>query len=162
MSRDWAVFIRNNRTPRMAPLRDALEESGLTDVGSFGSSGNLVFGAGPLESVELVALVSEVLGQEVFVRSRLQLSEIVAGDPYYPRPDANTFLFDGALDRTARILREARGSEGLPLVGTVGVVYFVGRPHLPGRGAIVDFERELGVRGTMRSSRVLQRVLEMM
>ena len=162
MSRDWAAFIRNNRTPRMAPLRDALEVAGLTDVTSFGSSGNLVFCAGARSHEEVVALVSATFGRDVIVRSRKRLADVVAGDPYFPRPDANTFLFEGALDGAAGVFREARGSEGLPLVAATGVVYFAGRPQMPGRRAMVDFERELGVRGTMRTSRVLRRVLEMM
>jgi uncharacterized protein (DUF1697 family) len=162
LSRDWVAFIRNNRVPRMAPLRDALAGAGLTDVASFGSSGNLVFCAGSLSAGELVDLASAALDQEVVLRSKAQLLDIVAGDPYLGQPEAGAFLFTGEIDGSAAMLRDARGSGGRPLVAAPGVVYYVGRPQMPGRAPMLDFERELGVRGTMRTSRVLARVLDMM
>jgi uncharacterized protein (DUF1697 family) len=162
MTRDHAAFLRNNRTPRMEPLRAALVKLGLTEVGSFGASGNLVFHASNSDVARLERRISEAVGAEVFIRSRQELSAIVANDPYSGREGAGLFLARRPVEEGSAVFRNAFGPEGDPPVAFGTTVYFMNPTRLPGRNSVIDFERELGVRGTMRTSRVVARVLDMM
>jgi len=54
------------------------------------------------------------------------------------------------------------GFDGDPPIVSGANVYFVHPTRRPGRKSAIDLERELGVSGTMRSSKVIARVLELM
>lgn len=146
----------------MAPLREALTAIGLTDVASFGSSGNFVFGAPGADDSELERRISAALGAEVFVRDRDELGEIVANDPYAGRPGSGLLIAGETVDSSRDVFEDAAAPDGSPPVPFGSTVYFVNPTRRRGKQAIVDFERELGVRGTMRSSRVVERVLDML
>ena len=146
----------------MAPLREALEGLGLTAVASFGSSGNFVFFAPGAETAILERRIAEALGAEALVRTREELAAMVANDPYAGRQGASLFLARLPVDATSGVFRNAFGPEGEPPVARGATVYFVWPTRLSGRTAVVNFEREIGVLGTMRTSRVVSRVLQMM
>jgi uncharacterized protein (DUF1697 family) len=146
----------------MEPLRAALVKLGLTEVGSFGASGNFVFRAPSSDVALLEQRIFEAVGAEAFVRSREELLAIVANDPYAGRQGAGLFLSRRPVDEASDVFRDAFGPEGDPPVASGTTVYFMNPTRLPGRKAVIDFERELGVRGTMRASRVVARVLDMM
>ena len=87
---------------------------------------------------------------------------IVANNPYLGQQGANLFLAREPIDETRTVFRAAFGPEGAPPVPSGTTVYFVWPTRFSGRKAVVNFERELGVLGTMRTSRVIVRMLEMM
>jgi len=155
VARDHAAFVRNNQTPSMEPLRAALVGVGLEEVGSFGASGNFVFHACGTDAERLERRISAALGADVFVRDQEELSAIVAHDPYSGRQGAGLFLAASPVDKTRAVFRNARGPGDEPPVAFGATVYFVSPTRLPGRRSLVDFERELGVSGTMRSSTVV-------
>jgi len=162
MTRDHAVFLRGISHVSMEPLRAALVELGLTDVDSFGATGNLVFGAAGSEVALLERRICEAVGAEAFVRTRLELSVIVANDPYAGRQGAGVFFARRPFDETSPVFRGSVGPHGEPPVASGATLYFVHPTRLLGRKGIVDFERELKVTGTMRASRVVARVFERM
>ena len=146
----------------MAPIRKTLVELGLTEVASLGASGNFIFCAPGAEIALLERQITETVGAEAIVRTRQELAAIVANNPYLGQPGANLFLARETIDRTRSVFRDAFGPEGAPPVASDATVYFVWPTRFSGRRAVVNFERELGVLGTMRTSRVIVRVLEMM
>jgi uncharacterized protein (DUF1697 family) len=146
----------------MRQRRAELTALGLTQVDSFGSSGNFVFCAPFSDIAEMERRITEALGSEALVRSRDELSAIVADDPYTGRAGAALFLAQRPVDPTAAVIRDAAGPDGDHPVACRSTVYFVNPTRFPGHKAVVNFERELGVTGTMRTSRVVARVLEMM
>jgi len=162
MTRNCAVFVRNNRAPAMAPLRAALSGLGLADVDSFGSSGNFVLNAPNLDAAELERLATDALQAQVLVRSRQELAAIVANDPFFGQQGACLFLARQAVDQSSSVFSDAPGPQGQLPVALGSTVYFVHPTRREGRKTIVNFEHELGVVGTMRTSRVAARVLDLM
>jgi uncharacterized protein (DUF1697 family) len=146
----------------MAPIRKTLGELGFTEVASLGASGNLIFCAPGAEPALLERQITDAVGAEAIVRTRQELAVIVANNPYLGRQGANLFLARGPIDRTSSVFRNTFGPQGALPVPDGDTVYFVWPTRFLGRKAVVNFERELGVLGTMRTSRVIVRVLEMM
>jgi uncharacterized protein (DUF1697 family) len=90
---DYAAFLRGvnlgkSRRVKSADLCTACEGAGLTDVGAFRASGNVVFSADGGTAAELTerveAALVEALGFEVvvFLRSAKQVRSIAAHEPF--------------------------------------------------------------------------------
>jgi uncharacterized protein (DUF1697 family) len=146
----------------MEERRAELVALGLTQVASFGSSGNFVLCSRLHDIPGLERRISEALGSEALVRSREELAAIVADDPYSGRVGAGLFLARQPVDQAADVIHDACGPDGERPVARGRTVYFVNPTRFTGRKAVVNFEREFGVTGTMRTSRVIARVLDMM
>lgn len=162
MTRDYVAFLRGISNVSMQRFRVALERLGFTFVGSFGTSGNLMFCLSGEDATSLESRIGDAVGVDAFVRTRSELSAIVAHDPYVGREGAAVFLAKHPIEQSQRESLQDGGFEGEPPVVSGATVYFVHPTRRPGRKAIVDFERELGLRGTMRSSKVVARVLDKM
>lgn len=159
---DFAVFLRGISNVPMKPFREALSALGLTRVDSFGTSGNFVFCSSDEDRGLLEDRIGDALGTEAFVRSRDELTSIVAANPYADREGAAVFLAKRPIDEFRRTRMIEQGFEGDPPSFSESTIYFVHPTRRLGRKGVIDFERELDVAGTMRSSRVLARVLELM
>lgn len=162
MTTRYAVFLRGISNVPMLPYREALERLDFNEVASFGTSGNLFFSAPEVAPQELAARIEEAVGTEAFVLERGQLAEVVAGDPFRGREGAAVFLTSEPIGEADILQVLVEGFEGEPPRFAGRAAYFVHPLRRPGRKAILDWERALGVRGTMRSSAVLARVLELM
>lgn len=166
--RRYAAFLRAISNVPQQPFRDALERLGAREVSSSGATGNLIFDApdeqapdGP--APDLAARVSEAVGAEAFIRTREELSAVVSENPYAGVDGSAVFLAGSPIDQDrAQALLEAELEGPYPPVIVGSTVYFVHPTRRCGRKTIVDFERELGVRGTMRGSAVVARVLDLM
>jgi uncharacterized protein (DUF1697 family) len=97
----YVAFLRainvGGRRVAMADLRRHVEALGYADVSTHIASGNVIFEApGRADGLEtaIEAKLGEVLGFEVetFVRSRAQLAEVVAAEPFPQRRDGDTHL----------------------------------------------------------------------
>ncbi|HLO34362.1 MAG TPA: hypothetical protein VK249_34775, partial [Anaerolineales bacterium] len=124
--------------------------------------GNFIFCTPGAEIARLERQITDAVGAEAIVRSRQELAVIVANNPYLGQQGANLFLAREPIDKTRSVFRDAFGPEGVPPVLSGDTVYFVWPTRFSGRKSVINFERELGVLGTMRTSRVIVRVLEMM
>lgn len=162
MSADEVAFLRGVSNVPMQPLRESFERIGLTHVRTFGASGNILFCSDERDFSALETRIAEAVGAEAFVRSRDGLAAIAAQDPFAGRPGAAVFLAKNAIDTSRAGSLLAVAFEGETPVVSGSTVYFVHPTRRPGYKGIVDFERELGIRGTMRSSKVIARVLDMM
>ena len=162
MSREYAVFLRGVSNVPMEPYRSALAGLGLGEVDSFGASGNFVFSTPQRDSSSMAQLIGRTVSAEAFVRTRAELSRVIDENPYRGRAGAAIFLADRRLNDTDLGRLDVIEFEGArPVASEVGV-YFVHPTRRRGLKGIVDFERELGVRGTMRAASVIERVFEMM
>lgn len=161
-TRDYAGFLRGISNVPMQPLRAALERIGFAEVSSFGSSGNVIFSAPGLDRASIEPRVEAAVGSEAIVLTRSELDAVVAGDPYAGREGAAVFLAKHPIERAHADALLRGGFEGDPPVVVGSAVYFVHPTRRPGRRAVVDFEHELSVRGTMRGSNVLARVFQRM
>lgn len=162
MDSRYVALLRGISNVPMQPFRQVLVDIGLADVASFGGTGNLIFSAGDAERPSIEQRIEAAVGVDAFVRSRDELLAIVSGDPFAERSGAAVFFTHAPVgkNRIASIL--AGGFELEPPVFSGSHVYFVHPLQRPGHRSVVDLERELGVRGTMRASRVVARVLERM
>lgn len=162
MPRSHAVFLRAISNVPMEPLRVALEALGLKDVASFGGTGNFVFSADGADERSLESRISAAVGTEAFVRTRVELSRIVAKDPFAGLQGAAMFLARRDIGEQERERLLAGGFEAEPSPVVRGsTIYFVHPTRRPGKRQIVDFASELGVSGTMRASHVVARVLRL-
>lgn len=156
-----AAFLRGVAHVPMAPFRAQLEATGLSGVRSFGATGNFVFSASG-DRAELERLIEDATGFEAFVRTQAELARLVDNDPYAGLDGAGVFFGREAIPAHVAAAFARPGFDG-PAPRIVGAdVYFVYPIHRPGKQMNLDFERELGVRGTMRASRVVARVLGIM
>lgn len=162
MASRFVAFLRGISNVPMQPFRGALVDAGLQDVRSYGGTGNLLFSSGGTDRSTLERRVSEAVGVQAFVRSRAEMADILASDPFSGRPGAALFFTHADIDPTAAARISAGGFEGDAPVIMGAQVYFVHPMRRPGRKTVVDLERELAVRGTIRGSRVVQRVFELM
>jgi hypothetical protein len=94
-----AAFLRGISNVAMRSFVDALERLGLTAVVSFGTSGDLLFYADAADSASLESRIAQAVGAEAFVRSRDELSAVVAQNPYSGRKGASVFLAKRPPDR---------------------------------------------------------------
>jgi len=162
MGSDFVAFLRGISNVPMQPLRDALVGIGLTDVRSFGGTGNMLFCAKDSSRGALEVLIGDAVGVDAFVRSRSQLATVVAENPYADLPGASLLFARGPVDESRAAAFMTGGFQAQPPVVAGAEVYFVHPLRRPGHSGIIDLEHDLGVRGTMRASRVVARVLTLM
>lgn len=162
-SKDFVAFLRGISNVPMRPFRDALSSIGLEDVVSYGGTGNLLFRAeADTDCAELRRRVEDAVRVEAFIRSRSEMATLVAKDPFAGQHGASVFLSHGPFDRDRISAFLGDGFAGEAPVVSGAEIYFMHPLRRPGRKGTIDLERELEVRGTMRASRVLARVFELM
>lgn len=163
----------------MAELRDAMERDGFENVETVVASGNVLFDHAERPSAgiadKLAHLMAEQFEFETFavVLTRDELAAAIASDPFAGEGEdkqVHTIFLDGDLDPIAYnamlAAYQGRGPERIVAGQSAGV----------GRAIHVDFvdgvgqsrltpafiERRLGVGGTARNRRSLQRILDKM
>lgn len=131
-------------------------------MASYGMSGNFVFSSSDGKGSSLERRIADAFGVAAFLKGRRELDEIVAADPYRDEPGASMFLTHRALEPEQTAVLKAQEFGGKRPLAHGSVVYFVHPTRVKGRRSVIDFEGKLGVEGTMRASRVVERVLNMM
>lgn len=164
MKRDFVVLLRGISNTPMQPFREKLEGIGLMDVESFGMSGNLLFNApdGVPDPASLEEQIVELFGVDAFVRKRADLARIVAQNPFHGRDGAAIFFLARPVPAGRRRAFDQLEFESERPVIHGRTVYFVHPARQKGKRTIIDFERELAVRGTARASWVVERILDRM
>lgn len=162
MTHDFIALLRAITNVSMQPLRLAMEEMGFAAVESYGASGNLLFNAPGPDTAALERQIEDSFGTPAFVRTRGELAAVVAHDPFRGRPGASVLFLEAPvsperLEAFARLELEAER----PVIRD-RTVYFIHPIRLCGRQSGVNLERELGRRGTIRTSRVVERLLARM
>lgn len=162
MTTDHVAFLRGISNVPMEPYRAALVDIGLADVRSYGGTGNMLFRTDATDREALERSIAEAVGVEAFVRTRHELAAVVSQNPYVGVPGAVVFFARHSIDPDREDVLMAGGFDGEPPVVSGAEVYFLHPLRRPGWRSIIDLERELGVRGTMRAAHVVERVLGLM
>ena len=156
---------------RMPELRALVEGLDCTDVSTYVQSGNVVFrsgrAAGPLaETIEQCIRRSFGLDVAVVIRSRKQLDQLVAGNPFgRPRGKENTLyvtFLAGKPDRE-RVRRLGEESFDPERFEVVGENVYLSFPNGYGRSKLSNalLERRLGVAATTRNWRTVAALAEL-
>lgn len=159
----------NNRVP-MAPLRAALEASGLDGVCTILQSGNVVFRTGKSKSVAATLVgdtIDDAFGVRVVVvlRSAAELAAVASSNPFLAADSGRvpTTLHVAFLSKrpSASAIAKLDPDRSPPDECAVkGREAYLSYPSGSGRSRLtLDYlERVLGVRGTARNWRTVQRL----
>ncbi len=143
----------------MRPFRAGLEELGLRDVVSFGSTGNLCFNTGIEDPLLLEEAIGGRLGVTALVRTREQLAEIVARDAFAGAPLADVSLLAHSPSPAQLAGLAELDFDGPAPVVFGSTVYFMRGSRQRGRTTSFNAEHYFQIPGLIRSSSVLPKVL---
>ena len=158
MKRNYVALLRAIDHVAMAPFREAMESLGFTEVASFGMSGNLLFNSDQGKPADHERRITERFETNAMIRTSSELARILAAEPF---DSAVLFLEKAPSPAARRDFLALEFEEPAPVLRGKNVFYVYPSP-LRGRRTAFDFERALGVRGTMRTARVARRLLELM
>jgi hypothetical protein len=156
--RQYVALLRAISNVRMDSFRRALEDLGFTHVESFGMSGNLLFDARSADAASMERRIARRVGTDTFIRTRAQMAAIVSRDPFR---SVVMFLAHPPSPARRRELQRLEFTGPRPVLRGKSVS-FVYPANVQGSRAPFDFEKTLGVRGTARSFRVVERILARM
>jgi uncharacterized protein (DUF1697 family) len=155
--RRYVALLRAITNVPMKPFRDAMQELGFTDVGSYATSGNLLFDAQTTDAGSLERTIARRLGTDAFVRTRAEMARVVAQDPSH---GFVMFLEHAPSPIKKRAFLALDFGEQHPVLLRGKTLYFSYPLLLRGRRTPFDVEDALGVRGTFRTSRVAAILLD--
>jgi uncharacterized protein (DUF1697 family) len=174
----YVAFLRavnvggKNKVP-MAPLRDALTAAGLEEVVTVLQSGNVVFGSrsSAAASAKVVAAtIEEAFGLriEVVIRTGAELTAVAAANPFLDDKasrDAKTLhvAFLSARPKAASVKKLDADRSPPDAFAVHGREVYLSYPNGSGRTRLtLDYlEKTLGVTGTARNWRTVQRMAEL-
>lgn len=158
MYKRYVALLRAISNVSMTPFREGMEELGLTDVESYGMSGNLLFNSGRVDIAALEQRITDRFRTPAIVRTGSQLRRIIAHDPF---DSGILFLARTPKVSLRRAFLELNFASPRPvLYGKT--VYYVDPARLQGKRTPFDFEHALTVLGTARSARVVRQILARM
>ena len=154
----------------MQQLRDALTEAGYVDVRTLLQSGNVVLSSAASPAAlerDLATTLHEEFGFEiaVAVRTRDELADVVASDPFADQADDPTryqVSFLSGEPEPARVLELERTDVAPELVAVRGREVYAWHPGGIARSELAKLitERRLGVGVTARNWRTVTKLLE--
>lgn len=151
----------------MSAFRDACAAAGLTDAKTFIATGNLLFSSAETESA-IVSKIDKVvksfgLGNEIYVRTKSEVAQILAGNPMPQAALAHpnhllVLMLEKAVESSE--LELWPGPERIIAHGRdVYIDYPVDVGHSKLTPAVI--ERKLGARGTARNWNTMTRLVDM-
>lgn len=158
MKKRYVALLRAISNVSMKPFREGMQGLGLTDVESYGMSGNLLFNAKKEKVGSLEKQIATQFGTPAMVRTASQIARVIAQDPF-----DSDILFLTRLPTASRrrAFLELDFESPRPVIYGK-TVYFVHPARLKGKRTSFDFESQLGILGTARSARVVRGLLERM
>ncbi len=166
-----AINVGGNSPVRMSDLRKRFESLGLQGVVTYIQSGNVVFSTEEKDkdrlSRTIEAGLSDLMGRgvKVFLLTPQKLEKAAAENPFDPaRLDKEQrchLMFLSASPSAARRrgLMAVQGEEYRFQIKR-NVLYYAYSRKFDGNRRMIDFERILGVSGTSRSWRVVDKLIE--
>ena len=161
------------RVAKMTAVKAAFEELGHTDVVTYIQSGNVVFAADQMAGDELRATIEAKLEQmlgyrtEVFVLGRSDLEEAAANNPFEPaKRDGELIchlMFLSAEPEPGRVeeLMKLQGDEYRFAVRGKVFYFCYDRANAGPNRRNLNFEKILGVTGTTRTWKVVDKLIEL-
>lgn len=158
MQQRYIALLRAITNVEMKSFRVRMEELGFAHVQSYGTSGNLLFNADQSDRAALERRIAARFGTAAMVRTRRELAEIVAQDPY---TSDILFLANAPTPAHRRTFLRLDFETPRPVLRGK-TLYFAHPARLRGKRTPFEFERALGVQGTARSARVVRELLARM
>ena len=141
----------------MADMRARTEKLGYDDVATYIQTGNILLSTGDSAKQVTEALEKE-FGTRAFVYTPKQLRAAADANPLRePGWRAHLLFCDGA-PKTKPL--EEKGSDQYRFAAKGRVLYYAFPEELAGKRRSLDFERLAGVKGTGRSAKVVDEILE--
>jgi uncharacterized protein (DUF1697 family) len=166
-----AINVGGRSVMRMADLRKLIESLGYDDVTTYIQTGNVVFATEKTDPKKLAsAIEAKVAGETghttmAFVLTPAQLKRAAERNPFAPKPgeDHRSHLMfldraPGAAERKA-LLALAGDPYSFEVHGKV--LYYAYPNSAAGNRGNIDFERILGVKGTGRTWKVVDKLIEL-
>jgi len=166
------INVGGNSIVAMADLRTWVESLGLTDVATYIQSGNVVFSTAAGDPGRWARLLEEKIlaaagfRTTVFVLSPDELKRASAGNPFDParldKEQRSHLMFLSAAPDAAhrRSLMALQGEEyRFQVKGRI--LYLAYSRKYDGNRRSLDFEKILGTAGTMRSWKVVDKLVEL-
>ncbi|MDX1686447.1 MAG: DUF1697 domain-containing protein [Candidatus Promineifilaceae bacterium] len=167
------INVGGHNRMKMAALRQTFADLGLENAETYIQSGNVVFRStetnADLLQERIEAGIEKTFGYEiaVMVRTRGQLENVVANNPFTPADgDENiklyvTFLNDVPSEEQRQILYSAQSdAETFAVEGDI-IYSRLDRNRQGKRGRRIDVRKKLGISATRRNWRVVNKVLEL-
>ncbi len=156
--RRYVALLRAITNVSMNPFREQMQDLGLQQVESLGASGNLIFSTDCANGALLAERIAARFGRPTVVLGRRGLAQIVTRDPF----GADIlFLVRAPTAARRRAFLQLEFEAPCPVLRG-RMIFFVHPARLRGQRTPFNFERALGVQGTIRTARVVRQLLERM
>ena len=167
-----AINVGGHDVIKMADLRKMFEQMGFTDVTSYIQTGNVIFSSNESDKEKLAAQLEKkfkaATGHEskIFVLTNDKLKKSASLNPFEPqRHDkeqrCHLMFLSGKPDapRINELMKLAGKEYKFHVNGDV--VYYAYNIKFAGKRRNIDFEKVLGVKGTSRSWKVVDKLIEL-
>ena len=167
-----AINVGGHAVIKMTNLKKMFESLGLTDVTTYIQTGNAVFSSGETDREKLTALIEmkfkSVTGHEskIFILTNEKLKKASSHNPFEPEKlgkeqKCHLMFLSGKPDEAhIKELMKLKGEEYKFHVHD-DVMYYAYDNKYAGRRRNIDFEKVLGVKGTSRSWKVVDKLIEL-
>ncbi|MCW2968723.1 MAG: hypothetical protein JWM71_2495 [Solirubrobacteraceae bacterium] len=159
-----AVNVGGTGVIKMADLRARCEKLGFGDVRTHIQTGNVILRS-DRTAEQVGRLIEDDLGHDAFVLTAAQLRKAAAANPFDVAADPDlqcvlVFLSAAPAAAKRRALMEAEAEPYRCAVKGAVFYYAYAKANAAGRKTI-NFEKLLGLRGTGRSSKVVDKLIEL-
>jgi uncharacterized protein (DUF1697 family) len=168
-----AINVGGHSVTRMSDLRAIFESLGMTEVVTYIQSGNVLFNSKDGDPDHLAHLLQKKLGSAlgypvpVFVFVRQQLEDAAAHNPFDPEhrdkeQRCHLMFLSGEPDAAHRAALMALEGDEYSFSVYGKVLYYAYSREVEGSGRrSIDFEKVLGVTGTSRTWKVVNKLIEL-
>jgi uncharacterized protein (DUF1697 family) len=166
-----AINVSGHAVIKMTDLKKIFESLGFTDVSTYIQTGNVTFSSNETDKEKLAAKIEKkfksATGHEskIFVLTNDKLKKAASHNPFEPEKHANEQLchlmfLSGKPDEAH--IKELMKLEGREYSFCVNddVMYYAYDKKFAGNRRNIDFEKVLGVSGTSRSWKVVDKLIE--
>jgi uncharacterized protein (DUF1697 family) len=168
-----ALNVGGTSVVKMTTLKKLFEDLGFTGVSAYIQSGNVIFSAVETVRAEIAAKIESALSAangsrpaKVFILTGAELQAAAANNPFHPEndPDLHCYLvFLSAAPEASRFaaLMKLQGEEYRFAISGSVFYYCYPSKFAAARRRSLDFEKVLGVTGTARGWKVVNKLIEL-
>jgi uncharacterized protein (DUF1697 family) len=168
-----AINVGGNNMVEMSRLRELFESFGLTGVRTYIQTGNVVFSSRESDPDKLEEQLAKKLHTalglrtEVFVRSKQQLLNAVKQNPFSPElldhiQHCHLMFLSHAPAKAQKDALMAKQGDQYQFAAIGDILYYAYSRELAGNRKTIPIEKLLQVRGTARTWKVINRLIEML
>ena len=167
-----AINVGGHDVIKMADLRKMFEQMGFTDVTSYIQTGNVIFSSNESDKEKLAAQIEKKFKtataheSKIFVLTNDKLKKSASLNPFEPQrrdkeQKCHLMFLSGKPDSIhSKALMKLKGKEYQFRIHD-DVLYYTYPNEFAGKRRNIDFEKVLGVSGTSRSWKVVDKLIEL-